>query len=311
MGMMGKRIWVAIVMAGFAPTLSAWNETGHRIIAAIAYDHLTTQARARVDGLLRRHPDYESIFVKDAPADAAGRARAAFLVASYWPDAIRNDARFYDESRGDVRPTALQAGFPDMGRHGAWHYVDFNFSEDGTVIPPLDSPNALGELGRWIGVVGTNNALAVYSLPWLIHVAGDVHNPLHTVSRYSRALPKGDRGGNDVWVRPQGSSAGVNLHSYWDGLGGSDARPAYVDRMAAEVAKQSAGVVADAHPETWVVEAFYYARSVAYRFGQGSGSKEQPITLTRAYEASAKALVRERLSTAGMRLAAVLNGALK
>src|SRR4051812_45129253 len=219
-----RRIGLAMVAAAcFVPTLSAWNETGHRIIAAIAYDNLTPQARDRVDTLLRQHPDYETILTKNAPSDAAGKARAAFLTASSWPDMLRSDPRFYDESRAGVQPTAKLPGFPSMASHPLWHYVDFNFTEDGTVVPPLEFPNALEQLPRLMDAVsapvGTNEMLAAYSLPWLLHVAGDIHQPLHTVSRYSKSLPKGDRGGNDVWVRAsQPGSSAVNLHAFWDGL---------------------------------------------------------------------------------------------
>jgi hypothetical protein len=313
-----RRLFVAAALAAsFLPALLAWNETGHRLIAAIAYDHLTPQTRARVDALLREHPDYESILTKNAPADAAGKARAAFLVASYWPDTIRNDPRFYDESRADKQPTPLLPGFLEMGRHTQWHYVDFNFSDDGTAIPPVETPNALGELDRLIEVVADKNeVLAAYSLPWLIHIAGDVHNPLHTVSRYSKALPKGDRGGNDAWVRPtKQDSAPLNLHAYWDGLGGSNPSASYVDKFASEVTKdyvaKHAGAIPETYPVTWVVEGFYGARNVAYKFGLNNGTRENPIALTKAYENNARTLSRDRLAAAGLRLAAVLNASLR
>lgn len=319
--MVRASFFATALVACFVPALSAWNETGHRIIAAIAYDNLTPQARARIDAMLRRHPDYESILTKGAPAGTAGKARAAFLVASYWPDTIRNDPRFYDETRTNFQITPLLPGFSEMGRHTMWHYVDFNFSEDGTPIPPIETPNALGELSRLIDLVGTPggdasmDALATYSLPWLIHLAGDVHNPLHTVSRYSRGLPKGDRGGNDVWVRPAGNSTGLNLHAYWDNLGGTDPSPAYVDRFAGELTQEykakNPGLVVETHPETWVVEGFHNARSVAYTFGRENGSKEEPLGLSKSYEESAKELSRERLAAAGLRLAAVLNAQLR
>ncbi len=311
--MIRATIVTAALLACVTPTLFAWNETGHRLTAAIAYDYLTPQARARVDALLRRHPDYKTLLTKGAPADAAGKARAAFLVASYWPDTIRNDPRFYDESRADAKPTRQLPGFPSMASHPTWHYVDFNFSLDGTAIPPIETPNALTELNRLIpAVAGRDQMLASYSLPWLIHLAGDVHNPLHTVSRYSKLLPKGDRGGNDVWVRPtrEGAQA-VNLHSFWDGLGGTDPSPAYVDRYAKELRDAYTPPVPDTHPETWVVEGFYNARSVAYKFSLENGTRDNPLPLTRDYEDPARTLSRERLAAAGMRLAAVLNDRLR
>ncbi len=233
---------------------------------------------------------------------------------------IRNDPRFYDESRAGVEPKTLLPGFPSMGSHAMWHYVDFNFAEDQTPIPPIETPNALAEFSHFVDAVGaepgSNEMLAAYSPPWLIHVTGDVHNPLHTVSRYSKSLPKGDRGGNDVWVRrsTQGSPA-LNLHAFWDGLGGNDPSPAYIDTLAVElVAEYEArhpSTIPEIHPETWVVEGFYNARVTAYQFGLENGTRENPIALTSAYEESARALSRERLAAAGLRLAAVLNGKLR
>ena len=329
-----KRWWLTSVWITlcFLPSLSAWNATGHRTIAAIAYDNLTPQARSRVDELIRQHPDYQLMFVKGAPVEPVALAPAAFLAASVWPDAIRgNDPRFYDELRTGVQPTPLLPGFPEMGSHGTWHYVDFNFSDDGTSIPPIDTPNALSEVTRLIGIIGTaprngqTEMLATYSLPWIVHIVGDVHQPLHTVSRYSSTLTKGDRGGNDAWVRPLGfqlrpappgepAVLGVNLHSYWDGLGGNDESPANVDRLATELSREYRArypaLVPDTHPETWVVEGFYNARSVAYRFSTNNGTREQPILLNKNYEEESQGLSRDRLAVAGFRLAAVLNAQL-
>lgn len=145
----------------------------------------------------------------------------------------------------------------------------------------------MGELNRLIEVVGDKHeALAAYSLPWLIHLAGDVHNPLHTVSRYSKALLKGDRGGNDVWVRSS-SAASINLHAFWDGIGGNDPSPAYVDRFAAELTRdyvtKHPNTVAETRPETWVVEGFYDARycARAHRRGWSAPGRrtQRPIAL--------------------------------
>lgn len=311
--MLAARFFPIIAIACLVPTLSAWNETGHRLIAAIAYDNLTPQARTRVDALLRQHPDYNTLLTRNAPADPAGKARAAFLAAAYWPDSIRNDQRFFDETRANPQPTPQLPGFPSMASHPTWHYVDFNFSLDGTPIPPIETPNALAQLRIVIDAVsGPDAAQAAYALPWLAHLAGDVHNPLHTVSRYSQALPKGDRGGNDVWIRatPAGSMP-QNLHAYWDSLGGTDASPAYVDPKARELQAAYKAPVPDTHPETWVVEGFYNARTVAYTFGPTNGTRENPVPLKKNYEQSAQALARERLAAAGLRLAAVLNQQLR
>ena len=38
------------------------------------------------------------------------------------------------------------------------------------------------------------------SAPWLEHIEGDVHQPLHCVSRMLKSMPKGDAGGNFVYM---------------------------------------------------------------------------------------------------------------
>src|SRR5437762_738607 len=81
----------------------SWNSTGHRIVAAIAYDRLTPTARARVDALIAHHPDYSTILTRDAPADPKGRARWAFIIAAEWPDHIKGDSRFYDNTKVDAQ----------------------------------------------------------------------------------------------------------------------------------------------------------------------------------------------------------------
>ena len=96
----------------------------------------------RVDDLIRQHPDYAAVFIKDAPVDPAARARAAFLTAANWPDMIRaGDPRFYDETRKDAVPTPLLPGFPDMARHAGWHFIDIPYAPDGATGPAPPQPN--------------------------------------------------------------------------------------------------------------------------------------------------------------------------
>ena len=56
------------------------------------------------------------------------------------------------------------------------------------------TPNALTELRRILKEAD----LASYDLPWLVHLTGDVHQPLHCTSRFTKPQPHGDQGGNLV-----------------------------------------------------------------------------------------------------------------
>jgi hypothetical protein len=300
----------SLLLSLASPAL-AWNATGHRLIAAIAYDRLTTKARARVDALIRQHPDYE-MFLKDAPPDPSARARFAFMAASTWPDQIRGDRRFYDETRSNATPTPLLPGFPDMARHTTWHYFDTPYAPDGAETETQKPPHALSELKRIIPLMGAKNvprtsaSNPVYLLPWLEHMEGDVHQPLHCVSRFLKSQPKGDAGGNGVFIGTR------NLHSLWDGAAGQDATDEYIAKYIAEVtAEHPAPRHQVKNPDKWIAEGYKLAISDVYTFGLETGTRDHPIPVPAGYEANAAKVARQRIAIAGYRLAAVLNEKLK
>jgi len=298
----------ATVCCLVAPAV-AWNGTGHRIVAAIAYERLTPKVRARVDDLLRRHPDYAAVFVKDAPTDLAARARAAFLTTANWPDMIRaGDARFYDETRRDAVSTPLLPGFPDMGRHAGWHFIDIPYTPDGPAGPAPATPNILTELERILREIKSppSEQQIFYDLPWLEHLVGDVHQPLHCTSRFLRSQPKGDAGGNLVFIVP-----GRTLHSLWDDALGTDSSDEYVIRYAAKAtAAHPEGNAAEA-PKIWAGESFKLDLSNVYTFGPETGSREHPIALPNGYVDNVTSVSEQRIAVAGYRLAAVLNDLLR
>lgn len=54
----------------------------------------------------------------------------------------------------------------------------------------------------------------------MIHYFGDVHQPLHSVSRYTADYPDGDMGGNLFTIDPIGpvGDTADNLHALWDSV---------------------------------------------------------------------------------------------
>jgi hypothetical protein len=295
----------ALLIAAPAP---AWNFGTHRVIAAIAYDKLKPAARARVDALLKLHPDYTTKFLQSAPADQA--ARAAFIEAAVWADDIRNDPRFYDDTRLDSKPTPFLAGFPDMKRHTPWHFIDVPFSQDGTPLEPAPVPNivtALERIGAELRSHSTSQSVRAYDLVWLLHLTGDIHQPLHNVARFSSAAPKGDQGGNLVFVDSGGSA--VNLHAYWDGALGADSSPAWVEKTARELmsAPSNPKISLGFDPKTWSNEGLILAEKEVYTFGASNGSRGNPVTLPPGYAANANRLAQIQAAKAGLRLAAAIN----
>jgi hypothetical protein len=311
---------IALVLAAqlFVPSAGAWNFVTHRVIAAIAYDRLTPTTRARVDALIKRHPDYAR-FVKDAPADEPGRARSAFIEAAVWADQIRNDSRFYDESQRDPTPTPAIPGFPNMQRHSGWHFIDQPFSQDGTPLEPATAPNivtGLEQVTAELARPGRTESEQAYDLVWLIHLAGDIHAPLHCVSRFSAGQPKGDVGGNLVFVTGGNSREAITLHKYWDDAIGTDTSPGWVASTAREIENSRAGRADDPQPlqfspAAWAQESLNIANKEIYSFGNDSGSLEHPLTLPPGYAERAKTLAEAQVVTAATRLSAFLNLRLK
>jgi hypothetical protein len=290
------------------PSAFGWNATGHRLIAAIAYDRLTPKTRARVDELIRKHPDYQTILLRRAPEDPAARAREAFMEAAAWADVIKGDPRFWDESHQDAHPTALLPGFPDMKRHTMWHYYDTPLAPDGAFPGHQDPPHALSELPRLLREIGKEpDDKAAYDLLWIEHITGDLHQPLHCVSRFLLSQPQGDAGGNGVILDER-----RNLHSLWDNSAGIDIGDEYVRRYVAEAVA--------AHPRTgkvntnvrqWIKEGYLLAKSQVYTFGNETGSRDHPLHLPGSYEENARRVAQGQIALAGYRLAAVLNDRLK
>lgn len=65
----------------------------------------------------------------------------------------------------------------------------------------------------------SSDELKSYDLVWLVHLVGDVHQPLHCVTRVIHDDPQGDKEGNDCKLNGKPD----NIHSIWDGIIG-DAR---------------------------------------------------------------------------------------
>jgi hypothetical protein len=172
-----RRAWLLLALLLPLPAL-AWNSAGHRLVACIAWDLLDLPQRAALARLLQRHPDYARWQQRASDHHpASAEDRATFIEASTWPDEIRKDGRFY--SAGRDFPTTTLPGFPDMERRSDWHYVAWPLTDTPhgeAVAGRIDQ--ALVELPAMLGA--QDDASRSYALPWLIHLVGDAHQPLHT-----------------------------------------------------------------------------------------------------------------------------------
>lgn len=201
---MPKHLLILVFLL-ISPLAEAWNGAGHRLSALIAWQQMSEKTQGAVSEALARHPDHSRWAEKAGTSEAA----AIFAEASTWPDAIRNDPRFYDEGRQSATPAI--PGLPDNARHKPWHYVDLDKNGQRTEGEIDHQIDRLTQLLR-----STAKAEQIsHALPWLMHLVGDIHQPLH-VGHHD------DEGGTKTEIenplnRRQPFST---LHAYWDELPG-------------------------------------------------------------------------------------------
>src|SRR4051812_39800330 len=218
-----RTLTIALAVAVLWPAgqALAWWDEGHMQIAYVAYKKLTPAVRDRADALLKLNPDYADW---TAGAPEGQEKLYAFVHAATWPDDIKMKLDYYDDQVTDS--TAKQIVPYGHLKHTYWHYKDALFSADDTPLPRPDAVDAVSQLKLMIAKLPANTdasePLRSYSLSWMIHLVGDLHQPLHAIARYSAALPDkgGDRGGNEVQV-VAANGATLALHAYWDGIFGA------------------------------------------------------------------------------------------
>jgi hypothetical protein len=82
---------------------------------------------------------------------------------------------------------------------------------------------------------GNDDAEKAIGVCWLLHLVGDLHQPLHAVSYYDEEHPNGDKGGNGFFVRAKEGGAVINLHQFWDCLLGNDQKYRGAGNLAIEL----------------------------------------------------------------------------
>jgi hypothetical protein len=275
-------------------------------VAAVAWQHLTPAARAHARELLHLNPDYPRWVNRVAPED---RDVIAFLRAATWPDAIKHEAGYEDDGERPEGPATNQnVGFQDRLEHRYWHYVDIPFSTDGTALPDVPTPNAatrIADFRKALADASTPDSVKSYDLAWVMHLVGDIHQPLHAVSRFTHDLPDGDLGGNRI--RLCAPPCRQQLHYFWDrALGSGTATDALA--LAPELPTPAARLAADTNIQHWLDESGRLARRAVYESPIGPGSG--PYSLTQAYRDHAGRVARVQVALAGRRLAVLLNTAL-
>ena len=223
-------VFAAVAAVAAAPSWG-WIDTGHKVVALIAWEDLTPKTKAAVTAALKGHPRYDKDLLSGGtmepqPADAlAGmtpddRDRRAFAASAVWPDLVKAQSH----------PMRVKYS------HSNWHYIDMPLvvATPGSTTQPTAPEEKGGGPGPHDVVAAINQCVAELKDPatsaeqravdvcWVTHLIGDIHQPLHTATLVSSHFPKGDVGGNDEVVLKDAryTNTRMNLHLLWDSLPG-------------------------------------------------------------------------------------------
>lgn len=289
----------------------AWDDVGHKTIAYIAWQKMTPQARTKAIATLRGASEDSDIgtFFMNTAQDLAAREQDYFMLMSTWSDIIR-DRDF------KVRYSKYH--------HGPWHYLDTFWREGANGKPELvtgmeeDKENAVERLFYFDKLLRDSSASKedkAVALAWILHIAGDIHQPLHASGRVTPEEPKGDQGGNLFLLTPKDTPRDKqeNLHWFWDSIivrnipRGASCDEDFISMVGNQIMKK--------YPESEFrnrleLGKFDDWQQESYRI---AATKLYPATLKRnempspAYRRMALRIAEEQIALGGYRLGAMLN----
>ena len=285
------KVVATLVLLTLPTSAFAWGPTGHRVVAEIAQRHLTRAAQAKVSQLL----DGRTL------ADVAN-----------WPDELRSDPRF-----DKYRPIHFATV-----KDGLTSYRDAEKARCGDVVVAIDAFTAFLRTGSRESLF-TVKALAdksdgtgqdacnpqetepisrAMALSFLVHLMGDLHQPLHVGGT--------DLGGNLVKVNWMNRWQ-TNLHSTWDDEMVDYERLDYKEyaRFLDRAGKADAKRWLTGDTISFADEAVAM-RPKLYVFPDDSGEPEVHL-ISYKYTGAQRDRMREQLLKGGLRLARVLNSVFK
>jgi len=342
-------VGLALALPGRA---AAWHKEGHEAVALAAWQQLGDDQRARVTKVLKAHPHYDVFLAADRP-DGVKEMEWAFVRAATWPDWVRDPF-------GAGLDKEKRAALKEKYNRPAWHFVNLPFvhPDDAdkfdaaalrkqALTPELDEKGeprhalaALKRCTKLLQAADTPPEEKAVSLCWLLHLVGDLHQPLHasaliaSKARFDPPFdpPHGDEGGNLLAIKvKEDDPKAMKLHFFWDALGFSDEPPyPQVEAKVIEWLKDPK-YQRDQFPElkateflAWAEESLELAKTVAYK-GDDGFLKARPLPrhpevdltgldappLPKGYAKAAEDVAAKRLVLAGYRLADQLQQVLK
>jgi hypothetical protein len=293
---------LGVVLAGSSLTATAFSQAGHMVTGAVVYEELHAGQPAvleRLVDIMTQHPDRGAFEVALERTTGETRTRRLLMEMARWPDDVRKSS--YD--------------------HPTWHYASKPLVDlrrpPRAMVPAGAAGSAVEAFFLNVSVARDPRAPAperAMALCWILHLVGDIHQPLHAADQYSAESSTGDHGGNLKFIIDPQTQEPLTVHGYWDQAANrsSDAAPArateLMKKYPREIFRQlgQPGMQSDDF-NAWAAESYALARSEAYRDDLTAGADEAHATpLTAAYRANAAVVAERQLVLAGYRLTDLL-----
>ncbi len=201
--------FAAVVFSAVTSSAYAWDHPGHMTTAAIAFAEIERKRPELIEQiglLLLKHPDPAPFWVAAGDGKGNERARRMFIEAARWPD----DAKFTP----DDRPT--------------WHTARWAIVDEDAPPEVKKLVEARGDkpIGNAIEAAVMNAAVLsnpeskpeerALALSWVMHIVGDIHQPLHVSEYYSEESPTGNAAGTLEYVWDPLRDSAMPFHLLWD-----------------------------------------------------------------------------------------------
>lgn len=272
-------------------TAQAWWETGHMLVAQVAKQELLKKSQnvySRAENI--------TLFI----AGLTKNLSDSFIEAAVWMDDIKSDPWdiFYN-----------------------WHFINRPYNPLGLSIPAIDPMNSVYAVTEALRVLNNTKTRGLTTLTKsiymrvLLHVMGDMHQPLHDASLFNRTYPNGDLGGNLEKVFVQSENKTYPLHSFWDSVAFKvpNDMPRPLQPANISIIEQLAQSFTDEFPRSalqdklneknvtkWTIDCFRDAVESAYNPLRADMVIDEP------YQTQAYATIRRNIALGGYRIADLL-----
>lgn len=292
-----KRLLVLVLLCLSVPA-TAWDNRGHRLVGELAYDRLQASDPAAVKAIIAimaHHPDGARFDRNLAGLAGEARARRMFGLMARWPD--------------DIRKTQWD--------HPEWHYA-LKIVHGWTWLDWYTAGDAETQWAANLAAARDKSRPAAeraVALCWLLHIGGDMHQPLHRGHRMDALWLKTDRAGTIAFVRRGVGLPPMQLHELWDGAfdptgtGGGD-EDGDVARLHTAFAPRAAALMPGGSFTQWVDESEMLARRRSYTGPAllASALPAKAPAMTPAYMTMLRTIAEHRIIAAGVRMGTTLNG---